>query len=96
MFRNEQCFDILLPALLRAQTDKSKRASPPAVATGKIRNATIAFAKRRHLTGRNISCGINDGRQVVKIIYGMVKNLEPCIEINFVSCAKLEICVSKK
>ena len=34
---------LMMPALLKAQTDKSKRPSPPATATGKIGNATVTF-----------------------------------------------------
>jgi hypothetical protein len=34
---------MILPSLLKAQTDKSKRPSPPATATGKIGTAAIAI-----------------------------------------------------
>ena len=34
---------LMLPGLLKAQTDKSKRPSPPATATGKIGDATITI-----------------------------------------------------
>ena len=34
---------MMLPVLLKAQTDKSKRPSPPATATGKIGDATITI-----------------------------------------------------
>lgn len=34
---------LMLPNLLKAQTDKSKRPSPPATATGKIGDATITI-----------------------------------------------------
>ncbi|MBS1520476.1 MAG: DUF2911 domain-containing protein [Bacteroidetes bacterium] len=34
---------MMLPALLKAQTDKSKRPSPPATATGKIGDATVTI-----------------------------------------------------
>lgn len=34
---------LMLPGLLKAQTDKSKRPSPPATATGKIGAATISI-----------------------------------------------------
>ena len=34
---------LMLPGLLKAQTDKSKRPSPPATATGKIGDATISI-----------------------------------------------------
>ncbi len=34
---------LMLPVLLKAQTDKSKRPSPPATATGKIGDATVTI-----------------------------------------------------
>jgi hypothetical protein len=50
---------LMLPNLLKAQEDKSKRPSPPATATGKIGEATIAIDySSPSVKGRKIFGGI--------------------------------------
>ena len=50
---------LMLPALLKAQEDKSKRPSPPATATGKIGDATITINySSPSVKGRKIFGGI--------------------------------------
>lgn len=50
---------MMLPVLLKAQTDKSKRPSPPATATGKIGDATITIDySSPSVKGRKIFGGI--------------------------------------
>jgi len=56
-------FTLVLPVLLKAQDDKAKRPSPPATATGKIGNATIAIdysspsVKGRKIFGEKLPYG---------------------------------------
>jgi hypothetical protein len=50
---------LMMPALLKAQDDKSKRPSPPATATGKIGDATITINySSPSVKGRKIFGGI--------------------------------------
>ena len=50
---------LILPNLLKAQDDKSKRPSPPAIATGKIGDATISIDySSPSVKGRKIFGGI--------------------------------------
>jgi len=52
-------FTLLLPGVLKAQDDKSKRPSPPATATGKIGDATISIDySAPSVKGRKIFGGI--------------------------------------